>query len=147
MKKIIILIICFLLCSCSLKSVFREVIIDDFEPSSTKLRLTMVGDALIHSPIYKYAYENGTYNFNKIFNYFKGDIESSDLLYYNQETILGGEHLGFSGYPRFNTPKEFGETMVKMGFNIVSRANNHTLDMGEAGIINSCNFWNKKTSV
>lgn len=147
MKKIFLLIICFLLCSCSLKQVFKEVIIDEFEPTSTKLTLTMVGDALIHSSIYKYAYENGIYNFDKIFTEYKTELTNSDLLYYNQETILGGETLGFSGYPRFNTPEEFGNAMINMGFNIVSRANNHTLDKGEAGILNSCNFWNKHPNV
>lgn len=147
MKKVFILIICFLLTSCSTNSVFQEVIIDQFEPTSSKLTLTMVGDALKHSSIYKYAYEKGAYNFSKIFTDFKSEITTSDLLYYNQETILGGEILGFSGYPRFNTPKEFGETMIDMGFNIVSRANNHTLDMNEAGILNSCNFWNKYPSI
>lgn len=147
MKKIWILIICFLLCSCSLKSVFKEVIIDEFEPSMTKLTLTMVGDALIHSSIYKYAYENGIYNFDKIFEYFKSELIKSELMYYNQETILGGESLGYSGYPRFNTPNAFALTMMNMGFNIVSRANNHTLDKGEEGIINACNFWNKYPSI
>lgn len=148
MKKIMILFICLLLCSCSLsKSVFKEVIVDDYVPKSTKLKLTMVGDALIHPSIYKDAYTNNSFNFYKMFDEFRSEIQNSDLLYYNQESILGGENLGFSGYPRFNTPEDFGDTMIGLGFNIVSRANNHTLDKGEAGIINSCNFWNQYESV
>ena len=148
MKKFFILIICLLLCSCSFNiPVFREVIIDEEEPTSTKLTLTMVGDALVHSPIYLDAYENGRYNFAKMFTELEDTFKSSDLMYYNQETILGGKELGYSGYPRFNTPDEFGNTMISLGFNIVSRANNHTLDKGEAGILHSCNFWNKYPQV
>ena len=141
MKKLFIPIICFFVCSCSLgQMVYREVIIDEFIPTSSKLTLTMVGDALIHSPIYMDSYENGIYDFDKMFTELKSEFSSSDLLYYNAETIIGGDMLGFSGYPRFNTPEAFGRTMINMGFNIVSRANNHTLDKGESGILNSCNL-------
>lgn len=149
MKKIsLLIIICFFLCSCSKYStVSKEVIIDEFKPFSTKLTLTMVGDALIHSPIYKDAYKNGRYEFASIFEEVTSEFKRSDLLYYNQETILGGASLGYSGYPRFNTPSEFGRTMINMGFNLVSRANNHTLDKNEAGIINACNFWNQYPNV
>lgn len=149
MKKISLLfIICFLLCGCSkTTSVFRGVIIDDYNPSSTKIRMTMVGDALIHSNIYKDAYRDGKYDFGSIFEDVTSEFKKSDILYYNQETIIGGARLGYSGYPRFNTPEEFGRTMVGLGFNMVSRANNHTLDKGEAGILNSCNFWNNYPNV
>lgn len=147
MKKMFLLIICLLLCSCTTISVFKNVVIDDYSPISSKLTFTMVGDALIHSPIYKDAYKNGRYDFSCIFTEIKDEFTNSDLLYYNAESIIGGEKLGFSGYPSFNTPKEFGETMINLGFNIVSRANNHTLDKGESGLINSCNFWNKYPNV
>ena len=148
MKKICILFICFLFCSCSIAiPASKEVIMDEFIPSSSKVTLSMFGDALIHSPIYNDAYEEGRYNFDKMFTELKSTISSSDLLFYNQETIIGGKSLGYSGYPRFNTPPEFGETMINLGFNIVSRANNHTLDRGEPAILNSCNFWNRHPSV
>jgi len=107
----------------------------------------MVGDALIHDSLYKDAYKNDIYDFSSMFEYFQDTIRDSDLLYYNQESIIGGNELGFSGYPLFNTPSYFAEAMINMGFNIVSRANNHTLDKGEMGLINSCNFWNKYPSV
>ena len=143
MKKVFIPFICLLLCSCSSIAVFKNVIIDSTIPTSSKLTLTMVGDALVHSPIYKDAYKNGIYDFNSIFTEIEDEFKESDLLYYNAESIIGGEVLDYSGYPLFNTPKEFGETMIHMGFNVVSRANNHTLDKGEIGLFNSCNFWNK----
>ena len=143
MKKISFLIICLLLCSCTKTlTVFKENVIGSI-PTSSKLTLTMVGDALVHSPIYKSAYKNGKYDFSDLFSEVESEFINSDLLYYNAETIIGGEELGYSGYPRFNTPHEFAEQMIYMGFNVVSRANNHSLDLGEAGIINACNFWNK----
>lgn len=148
MKKISLLIICLLLCSCTKTiSVSKESIIGGVVPTSSKLTLSMVGDALIHSPIYKSAYKDGIYDFSDLFTEVKSEFENSDLLYYNAETIIGGKELGYSGYPRFNTPKEFAEEMISLGFNIISRANNHTLDKGEAGLLNACNFWNKYPTV
>ncbi len=147
MKKIILLIICFFLCSCAFEEVFKNVAIDDFAPTSTKLTLTMTGDALVSPNIYKDAYTKGNYDFKKMFEPLISEIYSSDLLFYNQETVLTDQKLGFSGYPLFTTPQDFGMTMVNLGFNLVNRANNHTLDKGEAGVLTSCNFWNSFPSI
>lgn len=37
--------------------------------------------------------------------------------------------------------------MVNLGFNLVSLANNHTMDKKEAGVINSVDYWKTKSSV
>ena len=37
--------------------------------------------------------------------------------------------------------------MVNLGFNLVSLANNHTMDKGEQGVINSVNYWKTKPGV
>ena len=104
--------------------------------------LFMVGDALLHVPIYYYAQQgDGSYEFSPYFEYIEPIAKQYDLAYYNQETILGGTELVLSGYPKFNAPQEYGRDMVEAGFNLVSTANNHSLDRGEAGIISSENFW------
>ena len=112
-----------------------------------KLSLIMVGDALIHDEIYIDAKENNTYNFDKMFTYIKNVVSNSDLAYYNQETILGGTLLGLYSYPAFNSPQEFGDSMIDAGFNLVSLATNHTLDRQEQAVINSRNYWNSKEDV
>ena len=71
-------------------------------------------------------------------------IKEYDLAFYNQETIFGGPELGFSSYPRFNTPSEFGDAMLESGFNIVGLANNHSFDKGERGIMNALQYWQDK---
>ena len=104
----------------------------------------MVGDCLIHGSIYYDAKEKDTYNFYKMFNKIKPIISRYDLAYYNQESILGGTELGLQTYPRFNSPQEVGDAMIDAGFNIVTFANNHSLDMGEKGILASQEYWDKK---
>ena len=112
-------------------------------PEVNKLSLVMVGDSLIHSALYADAKENGIYNFKPMLENVKEYISGFDLAFYNQESILGGTELGLSTYPRFNSPYEVGDAFRDMGFNLVSLANNHTLDRGEKAIINSRNYWNQ----
>ena len=114
------------------------------EIKETKASLVMVGDALLHSSVYNDAYIDGKYDFTKQLEYIKPIIKNYDLAFYNQETVLGGTEIGLSDYPTFNSPKEFGNNMIDMGFNIVNLATNHTLDRGEKAIISSCDYWNQK---
>lgn len=114
-----------------------------------KLSMVMAGDALIHSNVYRDAQNaDGTFDFDKQLRFVKDYLSGFDLRYYNQETIIGGDNRGYSGYPRFNTPSAFADTAVDhIGFNIVSLANNHAMDQGEAGILNSVNYWKGKNVV
>lgn len=122
--------------------------------SRSSLRLFIVGDALIHKSVYEDAlgqkeqnYANRAeslhYDFTKMLELIAPISKKHDLAFYNQESILGGTHLGLSTYPRFNSPQEFGLNMLRLGFNLVSLANNHTLDRGEAGVRSMLDFWRK----
>lgn len=110
----------------------------------------MAGDALLHSRVYKDAMfkdKNSSkisFDFTKILSPLQKLISSYDLAFYNQESLLGGTELGLSSYPNFNSPKEFGDAMLKLGFNLVSLANNHSLDKGEKGVLSSLKYWNKQ---
>lgn len=120
-------------------------IIPDLSPQN-KLSLIMVGDVIGHESVYKDAYNEtiNIYNFSNQLELIKPIINSYDLAFYNQETVLGGSELGVNGYPLFNSPFEMGDAFIDVGFNLVSTATNHTLDSGEIGVINSYNYWDKK---
>ncbi len=109
----------------------------------SKLSLIMVGDSLIHSAVYADAKNETGYDFRPMLENVKPYIQEYDLAFYNQESILGGTELGLSTYPRFNSPYEVGDAFRDCGFNLVSLANNHTLDRGEAAILNSKKYWNQ----
>lgn len=105
-------------------------------------KVFMVGDALIHDAVYSDVRQSdGTYDFTPILQYIKPISSKYDITYYNQETILGGAELGYSNYPRFNTPSECGDAFIDAGFNMVSLATNHTMDKGEKGVLNSVAYW------
>ena len=150
MKKIltiILLLVFSLLVSCSNKNedtqVYKFNVFKEY-----KLSMIMAGDALIHNGVYSDAHlGNNKYEFKPMFEEIKPFVQEYDLAFYNQETIIGGKELGLSTYPRFNSPEEIGDALVDAGFNIVSLANNHTLDRGEKAILNSWDYWQKKKVV
>ena len=118
------------------------------EPKEYKASVFMVGDALIHSTIYEDARQSdGTYNFKPQLEAIKPISSKYDLAYYNQETILGGASLGYSNYPRFNSPTEVGDAFIDAGFNMVSLATNHTMDKNEQGVLNSVAYWKQFPNV
>ena len=114
-----------------------------------RLSLVMVGDCLIHGAIYDDAkrVNNGKYDFHYLVENYKDIISKYDLAFYNQESLLGGTELGLSSYPRFNSPKEVGDAFLDLGFNLVSLANNHTLDKGERGILSSIDYWKSQKGI
>lgn len=113
-----------------------------------KMSLVAVGDCLIHGAVYLDAkVGNNSYDFSGMIENIKPLISEYDLKYYNQETIIGGKALGVSHYPRFNSPEEIGDNMVDLGFNLVSLANNHSLDKDEKGILNSNEYWKTKNVI
>ncbi len=68
----------------------------------------------------------------------KKHIESADLSIANFETVTAGSEIGFSGFPRFNSPPEETLEAIKYaGFDILTTANNHALDQGKEGLINT----------
>jgi len=84
------------------------------------------------------------YKFDYIFKDIKLLKEKYDLKYYNQESIIGGSNLGYSLNNKFNSPKEIGDSMISLGFNLVSLANLHSFDKGEKGIKNSIEYFKNK---
>ena len=140
MKKLLIFILLLFISGCEkVKEKPREPIEENY-----KVSLIAVGDNLIHQTIYQAAATDGGYDFKPIFEEIKPYIKTFDLAFINQETILGGSEIGLSSYPRFNSPHELGDAVIDSGFNLISIANNHTLDRGEIAIGNSINYWQNK---
>jgi poly-gamma-glutamate capsule biosynthesis protein CapA/YwtB (metallophosphatase superfamily) len=100
-----------------------------------------IGDILIHSYVYNDAYQNGTYNFTKMFEPIRSLLSSPDFLIANQESIAGGVKLGVSTYPQFNTPYEITDALLYAGVDMVTNANNHTLDKGEQGVLSAISYY------
>ena len=113
-----------------------------------RVTLAAVGDDLIHSQVVRSGKRrDGSYNFDHLFEKIKPDIKKADIAVINQETVLGGKSLTYSGYPRFNSPTEIGDAIVNAGFDVVQHATNHAMDKGEVGLQNTIDFWKKHSSI
>lgn len=100
------------------------------------ITISSVGDLMCHSPQYEYAkVSKDSFNFNpvyrEVFKYFR----QFDFVFGNLETVTAGSHRGYSGYPFFNTPDEYITALKNAGFNLLTTANNHSLDKGESGLL------------
>lgn len=107
-------------------------------PKISNIKLLAVGDIMFHSPQFKSAYDakTQTYDFKHNFKHVKNYIKGADIAIGNFETVTR-EGIGYSGYPRFNTPKESLLAIKDAGFDIISTANNHCLDQGKKGLIDT----------
>ena len=102
------------------------------------LTIVAAGDNLFHSNMIRDG-EKGDYE--SIYDEIKTLVEPADIAFINQETVLGGEAFGFSGYPKFNTPQAVGQALADTGFNVINHANNHAMDMGEKAVLATLDFW------
>ncbi|WP_225229792.1 CapA family protein [Sporosarcina quadrami] len=101
----------------------------DIKMHSSVATIGMVGDILLHNPLYTYA------DFNPSFAAVKDKMRSIDFLLANQESLPGGVELGLSGYPLFNSPKHIIRDLKNNGVDMLSIANNHTMDQTGAGLL------------
>lgn len=111
------------------------------EGQRTEITLLAVGDNLIHDTVYNAMREGGSYDFHPMFTKVKPWIESADVAFINQETPLAGADYAPSSYPCFNSPQELGIAVMDTGFDVVNQANNHGLDKGMQGLLNTAEFW------
>ncbi|MFG6119676.1 CapA family protein [Thalassobacillus sp. B23F22_16] len=110
-------------------------------PVNPKITLAAIGDILIHAPVYRDAQTADGYDFTPMFENTAPYLEEATIAIANQETMIGGADFGLSGYPAFNSPTEVGDALKESGIDVVSIANNHTLDRGEQAINNSLSHW------
>lgn len=106
-----------------------------------------VGDNIIHEKVFTFAKENNTYNFKPCYKHLKKYISNHDLAYINQETLIAGDQYGIKGYPNFNSPEALINDLQDTGFNMVSGATNHSLDLGKDALLSSVKIWKQHPKI
>ncbi len=109
------------------------------------LHMVAVGDHFYHSTVIEDGQqESGEWNYDYIYQHVKEQIETADLAVVNQETPIVSSHDDTSGYPTFGMPKEGGQALADLGFDVITMATNHSYDKGKEGILESLAFWNSQ---
>ena len=98
-----------------------------------QVRLLFVGDLMQHQAQIDAALQaDSSYAYDHCFSLVKDDIQRADLAIGNFETTLGGKP--YKGYPQFSSPDEYLHAIKEAGFDILSTANNHSLDRRRKGL-------------
>src|SRR5574344_2097706 len=103
-----------------------------------KVKLKAFGDIMAHMAQIQYAYNKGggEYDFSEQFIYMKEFVKDSDIAIGNYETTTNPD-LPYAGFPRFNAPEAFLRDLKDTGFDIISTANNHSMDTEIEGVFST----------
>lgn len=96
------------------------------------------GDILLDLPIVNACQqEDGSYNFDPIFQYLRDYSMTVDYAVASLETTLAGTETGFrySGFSRLNSPDEIVTSLRRAGFDMLLTANEHSYDTRHAGLL------------
>ncbi len=96
---------------------------------------TSVGDIMYHGTQITNAYDSarGAYDFDENFKHVKKFFNAVDFAIGNFETVTAGGTP--QGYPVFNAPDEVLDSIKNAGFDVLTTANNHSLDKGRTGVL------------
>lgn len=118
------------------------------EPEETyiDIRIAAAGDIMVHSTQITSAYDDqtGTYNFKPMFEDVRPILSEADLAIANFETTTAGPSREYAGYPAFNSPDEVIDAIKYAGIDVLTTANNHSLDTGRDGLKRTVNTINEK---
>ena len=118
-----------------------------FDDSKTCVTFNAVGDNIMHDPLIQNAKRDNGYDFSDYYQNIREYIETPDIAFINQETILGGAQYGYKGYPVFNTPDEMANTLNELGFDVVNGSTNHAFDVGESAVDHSIQVFKQFSNI
>lgn len=105
-------------------------------PPDITIKMAVIGDIMCHNSNYFDAYNESTgrYDFSYVFADIKEELQSADITVGNLETTFAGPERGYTSYPTFNTPEALANNLKEIGVDLLSTANNHSLDKGYSGL-------------
>lgn len=119
----------------------EEPAVEEEKPTHKEITVSAIGDMLLHARVYDDAEIAEGYDFYPMLADVEPYLSKATITFANQETMIGGVEHRLSTYPSFNSPKEAGDVLKDVGVDVVSIANNHTLDRGEAVIQSAIDHW------
>ncbi|MCR5303193.1 MAG: CapA family protein, partial [Lachnospiraceae bacterium] len=98
------------------------------ESKGSSVSVVCAGDNLIHPWLLRDK------RYTRAYDRMKEIISAADIATVNQETVLVKDRGLISDYPRFALPAEIAGELVDTGFDVITLANNHMLDLGMYGV-------------
>lgn len=115
-------------------------------PPTKPIRFIAVGDMIAHDTVNAEALRAGggsEYRYGALFSRVQGLLDQANLAFVNQES-MANPAVPVSGYPNFNAPEAFMDAIARAGFDLVSIANNHSLDTFTEGLEHTARYWKEQ---
>lgn len=104
----------------------------------TSIKISVVGDIMVHMHQLKAAKQpDGSYDFTEVFEDIRPYLQEADIAMANLETTISTDEIGYTAYPRFRSPESLISALKEAGFDVITTANNHSLDGLEFGVTNT----------
>ena len=107
------------------------------------VRIGAVGDIMVMQAMSARALDraSGKYDFSALFRPMEEILQGADLMCGNLETTIAGNSAGLSKgiikgaeLQRFNAPDDLAAAIKDAGFDVLTLANNHSMDKGYSGL-------------
>ncbi len=108
-----------------------------------KLTATILsaGDVIMHDAVIQSGKkDSGDYDYTGIFKEIKPYVQKSDFSIISYEGVSLDSDKNYTGYPLFNAPPAIMEAFSDTGFKMVNTGNNHCLDRGLKGLLETGNI-------
>lgn len=106
---------------------------DEVEETFTDVRIAAAGDIMFHSPQLTSGKTADGWDFKPMFKDVKPILSAADMTIANFETTVSGIEP-YTGYPLFNSPDEVIDAIKDAGVDVLTTANNHSLDTRDTGL-------------
>ncbi len=105
------------------------------QPTPQSVSILFLGDVMLSRGVANQIGKNNDLYFS--FQYIKKELLNNDFVFANLESpIIEGRKIN-AGEMFFRTDEQLIPILKEMNFSIVSLANNHMLDMGQKGLLNT----------
>jgi poly-gamma-glutamate synthesis protein (capsule biosynthesis protein) len=110
----------------------------------TSLRFAVAGDIMVHRAQLESAYDKkcDCYDFKPVFAPVRSLFRDVDVAIANLETTLPGRN--YTGYPAFGSPDSLVDAIKASGINVLTTANNHSVDKGKHGLLRTIEVLQRK---
>lgn len=117
--------------------------------NTKRATITAVGDIMMHQWQITRGYDSATDSFDyaESFTYVEPYLSKADFTIGNLETTFAGRNqgsnsdiLGYACYPMFNAPEILGNNLKDVGVDLLTTANNHSLDSGLQGVYSTLDY-------
>lgn len=111
------------------------MLINDYsEVNSNMIKISILGDIMCEKEILNKKNPEST-DFSNLFSQISPVLKDSDYVIGNLESVFAGKSATYTNSMySFNTPDVFLDQLATLPVNLVTTANNHSLDRGIEGI-------------